>query len=52
MSEDPLTPPATLSTELADTLKRYSGDQVKHVARYAGVLTEHKKRETREENEA
>jgi len=52
VSYEPPTPPAELPTEVVNTLNGYSPDQIRHVARYAEELAEHKARETRLEKEA
>ena len=52
MSDEPPTPPASLPTEIVDTLNGYSPDQLKHVVRYAEELAEHKAREARLEEES
>ena len=52
MSYEPPTPPATLPTEIVNTLNGYSPDQLQDVARYAEALAEHKAREVRLEEES
>lgn len=52
MSYEPPTPPAELPTEVVNTLNGYSPDQIRHVARYAKELAEHKAHETRLEKES
>jgi hypothetical protein len=52
MSYQPPTPPAELPTDLVNTLKGYSPDQLQHVTRYAEELAEHKAREARLEEES
>jgi len=47
MSYEPPTPPAELPTDIVDTLNEYSPDQLRHIARYAEELGEHKAREAR-----
>ena len=50
MSEPP-TPPAELPTETVETLNGISPDQLRHVARYADALAEHRDREARLEED-
>ncbi|TKX45596.1 hypothetical protein EXE41_11285 [Halorubrum sp. SD690R] len=45
MSHEPPTPPATLPTEIVNTLNESSPDQLQDVATYAEALAEHKERE-------
>jgi len=52
MSHEPPTPPAELPTGIVDTLNGYSPDQLRHVARYAEELAEHKAREARLEEKS
>jgi hypothetical protein len=52
MSDEPPTPPATLPTEIVDTLNGYSPEQLQDFARYAEALAEHKAREVRLEEES
>jgi hypothetical protein len=46
-SYEPPTPPGELPTDLVNTLRNYSPDQLQHVARYAEELAKHKAREAR-----
>ncbi|MFC7078569.1 hypothetical protein [Haloarcula halophila] len=52
MSDEPPTPPAELPTAVVNTLNGYSPDRLRHVARYAEELAEHKAREARLEEES
>jgi len=52
MSYEPPTPPAELSTEVVDTLNRYSPEQLQQIVHYAEELAEHKAREVRLEEES
>ena len=45
MSYEPPTPPATLPTEIVNTLNESSPEQLQDVATYAEALAEHKERE-------
>ena len=42
MSYEPLTPPATLTTEIVNTLNELDSEQLRNVATYAEALAEHK----------
>lgn len=46
-SYEPVTPPADLPTDLANSLNEYAPDRLWHVARYAEELVEHKEHEGR-----
>jgi hypothetical protein len=52
MSYEPPTPPAELPTEIVNSLNGYSPNQLRHVARYAEELAEHKTREARLEDKS
>jgi hypothetical protein len=52
MSYQPPTPPAILSTDIANTLNEYSVEQLDAVANYAEALAEHKEREARLQEES
>ncbi|SNR74434.1 hypothetical protein SAMN06266787_1191 [Halorubrum ezzemoulense] len=47
MSYEPPTPPATLPTEIVNTLNETSPEQLQDVATYAEALVEYKEREAR-----
>ncbi|TKX72375.1 hypothetical protein [Halorubrum sp. GN11GM_10-3_MGM] len=52
MSYEPPSPPANLSTEIAEALNEATPEHLRHVGRYAEALAEHKEREARLEEEA
>jgi len=47
MSYEPPTPPASLPTEIVNTLNEASQEQLRDIATYAEALAEHKEREAR-----
>ena len=47
MAYETPTPPATVPTELVNTLNESSPDQLREIASYADALAEHKEREAR-----
>ena len=47
MSYEPPTPPATLTTEIVNTLNESEPEQLREIATYAEALAEHKEREAR-----
>ena len=47
MSYEPLTPPATLTIEIVNTLNESTPEQLREIATYAEALAEHKEREAR-----
>ncbi|ELZ76325.1 hypothetical protein C5B89_18100 [Haloferax sp. Atlit-47N] len=51
MSDEPLTPPTNLPTEVVNALNELSPTHLRDVARYAEELAEHKEREARPEEE-
>ncbi|SEW34932.1 hypothetical protein [Halobacterium jilantaiense] len=52
MSDEPPTPPATLPTEIVNTLNESDPERLRDVASYAEALAEHKEREARLEESA
>ena len=52
MSYEPQTPPATLTTEIVNTLNESIPEQLREIATYAEALAEHKEREARVEEES
>ena len=52
MSYEPPAPPATLPTEIVNTLNESDSEQLRDVATYAEALAEHKERKTRLEEES
>ncbi|WP_435099072.1 hypothetical protein [Halorubrum sp. N11] len=52
MSCEPPTPPASLTTEIVNTLNESTPERLHDVATYAEALAEHKQREDRLEEEA
>ena len=52
MSYEPPTPPATLPTEIVNTLNESDPERLRDVASYAEALAEHKEREARLEESA
>jgi len=52
MSYEPPTPPATLTTEIVNTLNESTPEQLREIATYAEALAEHKEREARLEESA
>ena len=52
MSYEPPSPPATLTTEIVNTLNESTPEQLREIATYAEALAEHKEREARLEESA
>ena len=52
MSYEPPTPPATLATEIVNTLNESDPEHLRDVATYAESLADHKEREARLEESA
>ena len=52
MSDEPPTPPASLSSEIVNTLNELPPEHLRDVARYADELAEHKTREDRLKGES
>jgi len=52
MSYKPPTPPATLATEIVNTLNESTPEHLRNVATYAEALAKHKEREARLKEEA
>jgi len=52
MSDEPPTPPASLPTEIVNTLNESDPERLRDVAMYAEALAEHKDREARLEESA
>ncbi|MCF2208237.1 hypothetical protein KVP02_11315, partial [Halobacterium salinarum] len=52
MSSEPPSPPATLATEIVNTIDESDPEQLRDVARYAEALAEYKEREARLEESA
>jgi len=52
MSDEPPTPPTSLSTEVANALNDLPPEHLRDIARYAEKLAEHKEREDRLEEES
>ena len=51
MSDESPTPPASLPTDLVDTLDKFTSECLRDIATYAEALAEHKEREDRLEKE-